>query len=313
MDEFGTEGGAAGRAVGGGGWAAWSRGGGKEPAAPGGVRVRARRCRRCARRSRRGWWCARAWCLRSAVGVPARADARANRGVDVHGAPLGSIITPWPAATLLRVFIFRSSAVRLMVPADQPPCGSMPVPSPAATPLWMVMVRSFRFRVVSREDRCPDRRRRRSSSASSSAAVGVHGAAAFAAGADACRGVHPPPPPLGSIAPPLSPPARIPVVVFIAAFRRWGRCIRRRWRGAAYGRSSRSAAVRVHEGAVAGAELRPGAHRGPPPLGSTYPPSPARNCVRVLIATVRRAGPIQSPRRRGSVCWSSWSFLGHQG
>jgi hypothetical protein len=220
--------------------------------------------------------------------------------------PLGSISTPLPAATPLCVVIRASDGQR--------PCGSMPVPSPAVTPLWTVIIRLPSSR-TGRADRSRCRRRRgwRSASSSAASAVGVHGAAAFAAGAHACGGVHPPLLPLGSMLQPASVPARTRAMVLIRRSFRWGRCrSRRRCR---YGRASRcsssASAVGVHGAAAfaAGADASRRVHRGPPPLGSTKGPSPARSWVWVVMAISRCRGwwIRDGPRViRGPVRASSW-------
>jgi hypothetical protein len=82
--------------------------------------------------------------------------------------------------------------------------------------------------------------------------------------------------------------------VFIAALRRWDRRIRRHRRGVACGWSSRPSTVRIHVGAVAGAELGCGPHHGLP-LGSMCPPSPARICVLVFIVGSLSFGGSQPP------------------
>lgn len=78
------------------------------------------------------------------------------------------------------------------------------------------------------------------------------------------------------------------VVVFIRHLRRWGPWRRRSRcrRGFGSSCSSRASAVRVDESAVAGADAGRGVHRGPPPFGSRYPPSPARSRVSVCMVFV---------------------------
>lgn len=290
-----------------------SRSGGRGAAAPGGEGVRARRCRRCARRRRRGWWCARAWCLRVSRWGPSasrrprgrwRGCSRCSVGIDAQ-----ALAGPDAGGGRHRGLAFGGGDAAAGQP---PPCGSSPAPSPAGTPLRTLIGMLL--------------------SGCRSAAVGVDHHAL--AGGDAAACVHLPllcrgsmvtadQRPCGSM--PVPSPAAIAVCVFIRRLRRWGpsRRLLRRRRGCVSWCSSAAPSVGVHGAAAfaAGADACRRVHRGPPPLGSTYPPSPARICERVLILmpsvevnciSRRRPGRALARHRRGSACWCAWSSSGRR-
>lgn len=266
---------------------------------------------RCRGPCRRGpsWWCSS-----SRLRVEVRISRRAGRCPCLRRRPGRCACSSAASVGVQAGTVARDQgSVRVHPPL---PSGSSPGPSPAARDVC-VFIRRSRWGPCRRRraGRCPCRHRRECGSACSSfASVGIDAGAVAGtdcrvrvhrglpatgsavgvdvgavAGRDGGLGLHPPPP-LGSMAPPLSLPARTLVCVFIvfsSSVADQPPC------GSQPEPSPAGTVVRTCMGSSPGPWVQP-------PLGSMKPPSPARSRVVVcMVASLsRRAGRCRRRRPR---------------